>query len=169
MSTECLARSNAAAAWRSTLRATDHEKGQAEQSTTPTPPIIDALATIRRLQALHVDYIMLMCLLYVDMNMPNMYFPNHKNQFYSLVESLEGMQDETSRVKAANSRKPALSDFIVSSIKRTQFENLRVDISQVTSMHQIPGYENARKEIRGTQPHLLLGVQGRLVQRIRWC
>ena len=37
-SIECLAPSHAAAAWRSALRATDHEKWQAEQSTTPTAP-----------------------------------------------------------------------------------------------------------------------------------
>ena len=113
---------------------------------------------------------MLMCLLYVDMNMPNMYFPDHRDQFYSLVESLEGMQDEAPRVETENSRKPAVSGSIVTPIKRTQFENLRVDTSQVMSMHQILSYENVKKEIRGTQLHLLRGVQGRLIQRIRhWC
>lgn len=102
-------------------------------------------ALVRRLQTLHMDYIMLMCLSHTDMDKPNFYFPGHEEQFYALVESLGDGQAEAPRAEAADSRKPA--GFIVPAAKRTQFENLRVDASMVTSMQQISGYEDVKKEI----------------------
>ena len=104
-------------------------------------------ALVRRLQTLHMDYIMLMCLLHTgDMGSPNTHFPAYKEQFYSLVESLGVVQGEAP-VEAADSRKPAVSGFVVPAAKRTQFEGLRVDANRVVPMDQISGYEDAKQAI----------------------
>ena len=104
-------------------------------------------ALVRRLQTLHMDYIMLMCLSHRDMDQPNMYLPAHEEQFFDLVELLGDGQAVAPTVETADTRKAAVSGSIINPVNRTQFENLRVDASQVVPMDDILGYEDAKQEI----------------------
>ena len=105
-------------------------------------------ALVEHLQTLHLDYIMLMCLIHTDMDKPNAYFPAHEEQFNNLVECLGGGQGEGLEVQAADNPKPPVSGFIVPPAQRIQFENLRVDASKVVPMQQISGYEDAKQELK---------------------
>ena len=104
-------------------------------------------ALLRRLQILHMDYIMLMCLVHQNMDQPNMYLPAHEEQFFDLVELLGDGQGVAPTVATGDTQKSAVSGSNVHPVKRTQFENLRVDASKVVPMDQISGYEDAKQEI----------------------
>ena len=84
---------------------------------------------IRRLQILHLDYIMLMCILHGSMERPNIHFPSHEEQFNALVEIL-GVVDPARSTGPVN---PSTSGPIIPEAKRAMFESLRVNADKVVT------------------------------------
>ena len=118
------------------------------------------LALVQRLQTLLMDHIMLMCVTYGSWERPSHYFPDFREKFRSLVDTLGASSPPPSDRPLTSAIAPEI---------RAKIESFVVDPSTVTPLEAISGNDSGRNMIKRAVflstrlPHLGILSQGILL------